>query len=51
MSEQEIVTLPRQIAESAIALKELRTVHQAMQGPVAFRTASKIWNFRNVLRG
>ena len=50
-SEHEIVNLQREIDESAIALRELHAAHAAMQNSIAFRTASKIWNFRNALRG
>ena len=49
-SEHEIVTLQRQLDESAIALRDLQTQHLAMQSSAAFRIASKIWNFRNALR-
>jgi hypothetical protein len=50
-SEHEIVELRRQLDESALALRDLQTVHNSMQTSAAFRIASKIWNLRNAVRG
>jgi chromosome segregation ATPase len=34
-----------------VELAELRSVHEAMRGSMAYRTAEKIWALRNALRG